>query len=154
MYIGYATLEQLLAHVNSECTLHLILLEEYLPGADGIDLFRCELLAQVSIQNGQASGVRYWRMRIGQAIAPGGEPWPQELQKIRKSGASALESIKQFLASQPHVQQIEEGSVIAMPRNLKLLAGCARCLQFDHASGAYRLKENEALVRSRPKAEV
>jgi hypothetical protein len=140
MYIGYSTLEKLLARTASAPTLYLILLDETIPGADGIDLLRCELMVQVPVANGAESQVFYWRMFIGQIIAPGGKPFAQELEKIKARGKSAFAAIRQYLAAQPKVQRIEEGAVIAMPRHLKLLLGHADCLAFDQASDTFHLK--------------
>jgi hypothetical protein len=142
IYIGYSLLEKLIARIDSCHTLYLTLLDETIPGTNGIDLFRCELMVQVPAGNSPEPHLLYWRMLIGQAVAPGGKPFPDDFEKIKVRGKSALEAIRQYLGAQPQVRQVEEGAVIAMPRNLKLLIGCAGCLVFDPTSGIYRLKDN------------
>ena len=140
-YIGYSRLEQFVEHIDPSQILYLILAEEIIPSADGIALFCSELLLQVSIGDGLGDTVLYWRMRIGRALAPGGQPWPEEARKIRTAGKSALEAIKKYLAVQENVKHIEEGALIALPRDLNLLTGYAEFLQFDKKSGTYKSKE-------------
>src|ERR1051325_3350177 len=125
MYIGYSLLEKLIAKVEPCHTLYLILLDEIIPSTDGIDLFCCELIVQVPTRDGLESLVLYWKMAIGQAIAPGGTPFPEDLKKIKTRGKSALNAVRQYLATQVKAKLIEEGAVIAMPRSLKLLRGHA-----------------------------
>ena len=140
-FIGYSKLEDLLAGVSSSEPLYLILIEETIPGSDGIDLFHSELLLQASSKNESSDEVRYWRLFIGEALAPGGKPWPEQAEKIRARGKSALDAIKQFLSSEIKVERIEEGAFISMPRDLKLLRGFADCLEFDKPSSVFRLKK-------------
>ena len=140
MYIGHARLEQLLARVPSGSRVCLTLLEEWLAGADGTVLIRLELMLQGAIQETTVTHILYWRMLIGQTLAPGGNPWPQALQRLRGSGNSAHTAIREFLTRRPHPLQIEEGAVIAMPRNLKLINGQADCLAYDEVSHLFRLR--------------
>jgi hypothetical protein len=140
-YIGYSKLENFVQRVDPGQLLYLILLEEIIPGTDGIDLFRSEILLQVSVGTGSEEAVFYWRMVIGEAAAPGGVPWPEQAHKIRGAAKSALKAVKDFLAAQDNLQRFEEGALIAMPRDLKLLRGYGECLEFDKDSGTYRLKQ-------------
>jgi len=141
MYIGFSVLEKLIAKVESCHTLYLTLLDEIIPGADGIDWFRCELMIQMPTRDGLEPLVLYWKMTIGQALAPGGTPFPEDLEKIKTRGKSALEAVRQYLSAQAQARLIEEGAVIAMPRGLKLLRGQAHCLALDRQSGTFHLKE-------------
>lgn len=142
MFIGFTLLEKLIAQLKPEQTLYLNFLEELIPGGDGIDLLRCYLLLQADNPNGQQQEtVLYWRMVIGELLAPGGAPWEHEHAAARKAGLSARSAVKRFLEGQPNAGRIEESAVIAMPRDLKLTAGTARCLSFDKTTQTYRLKE-------------
>lgn len=142
MFIGFTLLEKLIAQLKPEQTLYLNFLEELIPGGDGIDLLRCYLLLQADNPNGQQQGtVLYWRMVIGELLAPGGSPWEHEHAAARKAGLFARSAVKRFLEGQPNAGRIEESAVIAMPRDLKLTAGTAQCLSFDKTTQTYRLKE-------------
>jgi hypothetical protein len=142
MFIGFTLLEKLIAQLKPEQTLYLNFLEELIPGGDGIDLLRCYLLLQADNPDGQQQEtVLYWRMIIGELLAPGGSPWEHEHAAARKVGLSARLAVKRFLGGQPNIGRIEESAVIAMPRDLKLTAGTAQCLSFDRTTQTYRLKE-------------
>ncbi|HZS09334.1 MAG TPA: hypothetical protein VFD58_31155 [Blastocatellia bacterium] len=143
MYIGHAKLEQLVGKLRPDQTLCFALLEERIPGNDGIDLFRMELWVQAGVRDGPEQDVFYWKLCIGQIIAPGGEPWPEELARIRSTGDSALEAVRQYLRGRQNVGTVEESVVIAMPGDLRLLDGTARCLTFDQISQKFSLTESE-----------
>lgn len=142
MFIGFTLLEKLIAQLKPKQTLYLNFLEELIPGGDGIDLLRCYLLLQADNPDGQQQDtVLYWKMIIGELLAPGGAPWEHEHAAARKAGISARLAVKQFLEGQPNAGRVEEGAVIAMPRDLNLTAGTAQCLSFDKTTHIYRLKE-------------
>jgi hypothetical protein len=142
MYIGFTLLEKLIEQISPEQMLYLNFLEDLIPSRDGIDLLRCYLLLQVGSPDGeQKDTVLYWRMTIGELLAPGGSPWEHEHTAARKAGISARFAVKRFLEGHPNAGRIEEGAVIAMPRDLKLTAGTAQCLSFDKTAHTYKLKE-------------
>lgn len=145
MYIGHTTLEKLMAKIEPCHTIYLILLDEIIPCDSGIDLFRSELMVQVPTRDGLEPLVLYWKMAIGEAIAPGGTPFLEDLQKIKTRGKSALEAVRQYLTDRVKARVVEEGAIIAMPRNLKFLLGSAESLAFDSQSGMFRLKERNGL---------
>lgn len=153
MLIGFTLLEKLLARLKPEQTLYLNFLEKLIPGSDGIDLLRCYPLLQADSPDGhQQDRVLYWRMIIGELLAPGGAPWEHKHAAVRKAGLSARLAVKRFLEGQPNAGRIEEGAVIAMPRDFKLTAGMASCLSFDKTTHTYRLKERaeETTLASSP----
>ena len=142
MYIGHAKLEEFVSQLRPDRTLYLALLEQWIPGTDGIDLFGMELWLQTSVWDGLEHNIFYWKLSVGQIIAPGGEPWPEEQTRIRVAGNSALEAVRQYLGGQPNVGTVDESAVIAMPKDLKLLNGSAHCLTFDRATQKFSLKES------------
>lgn len=145
MYIGHTTLEKFLSQVRPGQTLYLNLLEELLPGSAGIDSLRCYLLLQTTVPNGGTEEtVLYWRMVIGELLAPGGIPWEHQHMAVRKAGLSAREAVKHLLQAQSKAENLQEGAVIAMPRELKLVAGRADYLTFDKDSGTFRPTTTEA----------
>lgn len=140
LYIGHTTLEIFMRQVTPEQPLYLNLLEEFLPGSKGIGLLRCYLLLQTTLlKEGQEASILYWRMRIDEILAPGGIPWENQYTAARKAGLSAQEAVRHFLDMQPSVGNVAEGAVLAMPRELKLVAGGTDSLTFDKASGTFRL---------------
>lgn len=145
MYIGHTTLETFMQHVSAQQPLYLNLLEELIPGSKGIGLIRCYLLLQTATATDQATPtVHYWRMMIGEVLAPGAIPWEQQYAALRKRGLSAHAAIKQWLTAQKTSRCIEDGAVISMPRDLRLVSGSTVLLAFDKASGLFRLATSEA----------
>jgi len=84
--------------------------------------------------------VWYWSFAVGEVLAPNGQPWEAEYRKMREVGRSALDAVRQFLTRQPNVKEVEAEIVIAMPRDLKTVAGWAECLELDLTAHQYRLK--------------
>lgn len=144
MYIGFTLLEQLIAQISPEQPLYLNLLETLIPGQDGIDLVRSDLLLQTRHFNGQTEDVWYWNLRIGDILAPGGAPWESEHRQLRRAACSALAAVTQFLKAQANVKEIKTEAVIAMPTNLKTVKGWAECLEVDKATKCFRLKQGAA----------
>lgn len=142
MYIGHTTLENFISKITPDQVLYLNFLEDLIPGRDGIDLLCYYLLLQTSSPNRYLKEpVFYWRMVIGDLLAPGGTTWEHERTAVRKARGSARIAIKRYLQEQPNAGRVKEGAVISMPRDLKLVAGRADCLAFDRATKLYRLKE-------------
>ena len=145
MYIGHTTLENFLSQVRTGQTLYLNLLEELLPGSAGIGSLHCYLLLQTAMPNGGSEEtVLYWRMLIGELLAPGGIPWEHQHAAVRKAGLSAREAVKRLLQAQAKAENLQEGAVIAMPRELKLVAGRTDYLTFDKDSGTFKPTSTEA----------
>lgn len=145
MYIGHTTLETFMQHVSAQQPLYLNLLEELIPSTSKSGLIRCYLLLQTATPAEQSTvTVRYWRMLIGEVLAPGGIPWEQQYAALRKRGLSAHAAIRQWLAEQENIASIEDGAVIAMPRDLRLVSGSTKLLAFDKATGIFRLATSEA----------
>jgi hypothetical protein len=143
MHIGYSTLEGLLARLTPAHRLFLTLLEELVPGTDGLDHFRKDVLLQAVLREGSEGEreVLYWKFKVGVILAPGGEPWPEQALALRLAARSALAAVRQFLKRQPNLGPLEEGAVVAHPRGLKLLLGRADCLTFDKQTGLFRLQK-------------
>lgn len=141
MYIGYTKLEHFLTKLEPAHALHLCLLKDQIVGSEGVDLIRVFIWAQASIWDGRQDQIHYWRMLVGEVLAPGGIPWERQFAQLQKAAVTALESVKQFLERQPNVAHLEQGSIIAMPRELKLVNGQTDCLVFDKETSTFSLVE-------------
>ena len=72
--------------------------------------------------SGTAEIINYVALRMGRAIAPGGEPWPEERARISRRGQSAFDAVKTLLAARGLKWHEARPS---MPKDLMITCGTA-----------------------------
>jgi hypothetical protein len=140
MHVGYTSLKNLVEEIKSGEPVYISLIEETHYGNQGVGVWTVKLMLQSPVTKERDETIRYCAMRIGRAIAPGGEPWPEEREKIAKRGGSAFNSLKEALTARGI--RFRE-AVVAMPKDLVITHGSPDLLTYHKDRDLFTVEGKE-----------
>ncbi|MFL6600764.1 MAG: hypothetical protein ACJ8R9_05480 [Steroidobacteraceae bacterium] len=132
-YVGFATLEELIATHQTELPIYLAApTETHTTDTVGFS-YRHTYLLVSDIQQGVC---RYWRMPLGRVSEHCGESMEPELsRKILERALQTEAEVRKVLRAR--LQCEPQAAVVAFPRDLRYLDGTTNLLRYDPSSSRY-----------------
>jgi hypothetical protein len=132
-YVGFATLEELIATHQAELPIYLATpTETHTTDTVGFT-YRDTYLLVSDIQQGLC---RYWRMPLGRVSVHGGQSMePERSQKILERALQTETEARKVLRARAKCEP--QAAVVAFPRDLRCLDGTTDLLAYDPSSNRY-----------------
>jgi hypothetical protein len=147
MYVGYTTLSGLLQELTTKDLIYIGLIEE--GQSSQVGSWIIEAVVSSPFFHDTGAIVRYCAIPMGRAICYGGEPLPEEREKLTRRAVSGLEAIKALLKNKNFEHH---PAIVSMPRDLRIMHGEADLLIYDKQNDVFHanliVPENEAAITS------